>query len=108
MSFNPSKCQVLHVTRLKTPIPSKYSLHNKELESVSAAKYLGVTIDRKKSTARPQGNSLQILVVPKSDSLRNLNHFFPNLYQANKVRPDSIIAQSVACIPLPLWFKSHQ
>ena len=44
MSFNPSKCQVLHVTRLKTPIPSKYSLHNTELESVSAAKYLGVTI----------------------------------------------------------------
>ena len=33
MSFNPSKCQVLHVSRLKTPIPSKYSLHNTELES---------------------------------------------------------------------------
>ena len=44
MSFNPSKCQVLNVTRLKTPIPSEYSLHNTELESVSAAKYLGVTI----------------------------------------------------------------
>ena len=44
MSFNPSKCQVLHVTLLKTPIPSKYSLHNKEQESVSAAKYLEVTI----------------------------------------------------------------
>ena len=42
--FNPSKCQVLHVTRLKTPLPSKYFLHNTELESVSAAKYLGVTI----------------------------------------------------------------
>ena len=36
--------QVLHVTRLKTPIPSKYILHNTELESASAAKYLGVTI----------------------------------------------------------------
>ena len=44
MSFNPSKCQVLHVTRLNTPIPSIYSLHNTELESISAAKYLGVTI----------------------------------------------------------------
>ena len=41
MSFNPSKCQVLHVTRLKTPIPSKYDFHNTEFESVSAAKYLG-------------------------------------------------------------------
>ena len=44
MSINPSKCQVLYVTRLKTPIPSKYSLHNKELERVTAAKYLRVTI----------------------------------------------------------------
>ena len=39
-----TKCQVLHVTRLKTPIPSKYFLHSIELESVSAAKYLGVII----------------------------------------------------------------
>ena len=32
------------MTRLKTPIPSKYFLHNTEFESVSAIKYLGVTI----------------------------------------------------------------
>ena len=44
MNFNPTKCQVLHVTRFKTPIPSKYFLHSIELESVSAAKYLGITI----------------------------------------------------------------
>ena len=44
MNFNPAKCQVLHVTRLQTPIPSKYFLHDIELESVSTAKYLGVTI----------------------------------------------------------------
>ena len=44
MNFNPAKCQVLHVTRSKTPIPSKYFLHNTELESATAAKYLGVTI----------------------------------------------------------------
>ena len=44
MNFNPAKCQVLHVTRSKTPIPSKYFLHNTELESAAAAKYLGVTI----------------------------------------------------------------
>ena len=44
MNFNSSKWQVLHVTRLKTPIPSKFILHNTELESVSAAKYLGVII----------------------------------------------------------------
>ena len=44
MNFNLAKCQVLHVTRLETIIPSKYFLHNTELESVSAGKYLGVTI----------------------------------------------------------------
>ena len=44
MNFNPAKCQVLDVTRLKTPIPSKYFLHNTELESATAAKYLGVMI----------------------------------------------------------------
>ena len=44
MNFNPSKCQVLHVISLKTLIPSKYFLQNAELESVSAAKYKGVTV----------------------------------------------------------------
>ena len=44
ISFNPPKCQVLHVTRLKAPILSKYFLHNIELENTFAAKYLGVTI----------------------------------------------------------------
>lgn len=44
MDFIPTKCQVLHITRSKTPIPSKYILDNITLESVSAAKYLGVRI----------------------------------------------------------------
>ena len=35
---------MLHVTRLTTPIPSKYFLHNTELESATVAKYLGVKI----------------------------------------------------------------
>ena len=44
MDFNSTKCQVLHITRSKTHIPSKYILHNITLESVPAAKCLGVTI----------------------------------------------------------------
>ena len=43
-SFNPSECHVLHVTRLKTPIETKCFLHDTMLDSVSSAKYLGVTI----------------------------------------------------------------
>ena len=44
MSFNSSKCQVIHVTRRKTPLQTKYHLHGCVLESVPTAKYLGVTI----------------------------------------------------------------
>ena len=42
--WDPSQCQVLHITRKGKPLNTKYILHNVELESVSAAKYLGVTI----------------------------------------------------------------
>ena len=44
MEFNPSKCQVIHITRSKNPIPTQYTLHNYILEYVSLAKYLGVDI----------------------------------------------------------------
>ena len=44
MQFNPSKCQVLNITRKVKPLNTKYILDNAELESASAAKYLGVTI----------------------------------------------------------------
>ena len=44
MNFNPSKCQVLHVTRFKNPILTKYFLHDTMLDSVLSAKYLRVTI----------------------------------------------------------------
>ena len=44
MQFDPSKCQILPITRKVKPLITKYILHNVELESASAAKYLGVTI----------------------------------------------------------------
>ena len=44
MQFNPSKCQILDITRKVKPLNTKYILHNVELESAYAAKYLGVTI----------------------------------------------------------------
>ena len=42
--FNPSKCQVIHVTRRQTPLQTKCYLHGCVLASVSSAKYLGVTL----------------------------------------------------------------
>ena len=44
LSFNPSKCQVLHITSAKCPIQTRYILHGTVLDSVPSAKYLGVTI----------------------------------------------------------------
>ena len=43
MQFNPSKCQVLQITKKAKPLNTKYILHNVELEGVPAANYLGVT-----------------------------------------------------------------
>ena len=44
MEFNPSKCQVLHITCSRQPLQSQYTLHSQFLESVDSAKYLGVNI----------------------------------------------------------------
>ena len=44
MEFNPGKCQVIHVTRSRSPLPTSYILHGQTLEVVSFAKYLGVDI----------------------------------------------------------------
>ena len=44
MEFNPSKCQVVHITRSKRPIKTFYSMHGQVLEVVNSARYLGVDI----------------------------------------------------------------
>ena len=45
MQFDPSKCQVLQITNRQTlKHQVHFTVHNIELESVSAAKYLGATI----------------------------------------------------------------
>ena len=46
MEFNPSKCQVLHISRARHPILSQYSLRGEILESVDCARYLGVSISK--------------------------------------------------------------
>ena len=47
MAFNVDKCHLLSVTRKTKRIPTNYSLHGQQLERVSNAKYLGVTINEK-------------------------------------------------------------
>lgn len=46
MEFNPSKCQVLHISRARQPIHSQYTLHGEILESVDSARYIGVSISK--------------------------------------------------------------
>ena len=46
MEFNPSKCQVLHITRSKQPLKTQYTLHDQVLEATDTAKYIGVTISK--------------------------------------------------------------
>lgn len=43
MEFNPTKCQVLHISRSKSVHRNTYYLHGHALQPVSSAKYLGVT-----------------------------------------------------------------
>ena len=44
MSFNPSKCNTITITRKKTPLVSTYKLKDEPLENVKVASYLGVQI----------------------------------------------------------------
>lgn len=44
MAFHPDKCTVLSVTTKRQPIQHNYILHGHTLESVTSAKYLGITL----------------------------------------------------------------
>ena len=44
MSFNPTKCVVLRITRKRNPINATYKIHNHDLEVVKQGKFLGVTL----------------------------------------------------------------
>ena len=44
MEFHPEKCQVLQITKRHNPVKFSYSIHGHQLETVSDAKYLGVTL----------------------------------------------------------------
>jgi myo-inositol-hexaphosphate 3-phosphohydrolase len=44
MAFHPDKCNVLSITRNKTPVKHAYTLHGHQLEHADKVQYLGVTI----------------------------------------------------------------
>ena len=44
MELNPSKCQVLHISRSRRPIKHSYTMQGQVLDSIDHARYLGVDI----------------------------------------------------------------
>ncbi len=47
MSFNPEKCEVLHIILKQQPLITNYFIHGTMLNTANSAKYLGLTIDSK-------------------------------------------------------------
>jgi len=46
VKFHPHKCQVLHITNRRSPLPEPYNIHGHVLEEVETAKYLGINIHK--------------------------------------------------------------
>jgi hypothetical protein len=61
IKFNPSKGQVIHITKRKHPIPTKnyMYLHGVQLELVNSAKYLGGIYIRKPYMGCPHEQHIQ-------------------------------------------------
>ena len=49
MSFNPSKCEVICITRNRTPVNTTYLIHDHPLQLVKQGKYRGVILSGKLS-----------------------------------------------------------
>ena len=47
MSFNPTKCEFLHITNRKSPVIHTYYIATSPIKEVTSTKYLGVLIDNK-------------------------------------------------------------
>ena len=49
MSFHPQKCQLLRITRNKSPVKASYVIHGHTLAETDTAKYLAVSLHRHSS-----------------------------------------------------------
>ena len=98
MDFNPSKCQVLHITRSRHPIQTPYTLHGHVLEIADHAKYLGVDISSNLSwnhhidrTATNAGKTLGFL----RRNIKTKNEDIKQSAYKSLVRPQLEYASSV-------------
>ncbi len=79
MTFHPQTCKVMHFTRSREPIKTKYTLRGNLLETLSQAAYLGVELDDK-LTWTPHINQVT------AKSTRTLNFVRRNV----RVAPQSV------------------
>ena len=100
MSFNPTKCIIIHISRKKAPILRTYHIKGTNLEAVESATYLGISIakdiswNRQVSCVAAKGNRMlgfvRRNVVTTSQSTKELAY-------NSLVRPTMEYAASVWC-----------
>jgi len=73
MSFNPTKCVHLIITRKANPLPSCYSIGDSVIQQVNSAKYLGVTITSNRSWSEHITNFTNKANSTRAFLQRNLN-----------------------------------
>ena len=82
MGFNPSKCQVLHISRSHGPIKHSFTMHRQVLDSIDHARYLGVEI----SSDLNFNHHINHVTVNASKSLgflkRNIKTKHPGIHEA--------------------------
>ena len=68
MSFNPTKGDVIRITKKRNPIQTTYQIHNHDLTITKAGKYLRITISNNlpwnthvNATVKKANNSLALL-----------------------------------------------
>ena len=79
MEFNPEKCQAMRVTLRRNTGNPTYSIHGQELEVVTKAKYLGLTISKNLSwsehiaaTTKKAETARSFLILENTNSFQDM------------------------------------
>ena len=98
MCFNPSKCNIIHISRKKEPILQKYHIKGTDLDEVDTATYLGIhatsdlTWHKQVNKVAAKGN--RALRFTKRN-IRTTSQTIPELAYSTLVRPVMEYASSV-------------
>ena len=79
MEFNPEKCQAMRVTLKRNTGNPTYSIHGQELEVVTKAKYLGLTISKNLSWSEHIAATTKKAETARSFLVRNISSCTPEV-----------------------------